>query len=144
MERSQKVFNTILGGIEKVVNGVINGLNIMIDAMNKLSFDVPDWVPSIGGKKFGFNISNLKTVSIPKLATGGITNRPTTALIGESGREAVLPLENNTGWMDELASRIGNNEVVIKFDGSLAQLARVLNPVLEMENNRIGTSLVIQ
>lgn len=44
----------------------------------------------------------------PALATGGIVTSPTTALIGEAGKEAVLPLEQNTDWMDELAYRIGS------------------------------------
>lgn len=45
-------------------------------------------------------------LAVAALATGGITTGPTTALIGEAGQEAVLPLQNNTGWMDTLASRI--------------------------------------
>jgi len=48
----------------------------------------------------------LPRVSIPMLARGGVVNRATLAQIGEAGREAVLPLERNTGWMDELAARI--------------------------------------
>lgn len=46
-------------------------------------------------------------ISIPRLARGGIVNRATLAQIGEAGREAVLPLERNTGWMDLLAQKIG-------------------------------------
>mgnify|MGYP003289497231 CR=1 FL=1 len=44
----KNIANSILGGIEALVNGIINGLNKMIGAMNKLSFDVPDWVPGLG------------------------------------------------------------------------------------------------
>lgn len=76
---------------------------------------------------------------LPALATGGITTRPTTALIGEAGKEAVLPLENNTEWMDVLADRIGQN-VTIKFTGSLSELGRVLKPVIDTENARVGKS----
>lgn len=76
---------------------------------------------------------------LPALATGGITTRPTTALIGEAGREAVLPLENNTEWMDVLANKIAPN-VTIRFEGSLAELGRVLKPVIDAENTRIGKS----
>lgn len=99
------VINSILGGIEAMVNGVINGLNKMIGAMNKLSFDVPDWVPGIGGNKFGFNIPTLNTISIPRLARGGIVSQPTRAIVGEAGREAILPLENNMGWVDEIIDK---------------------------------------
>ena len=47
-------------------------------------------------------------ISIPRLARGGIVNRATLAQIGEAGREAVLPLERNTGWMDLLAQKISD------------------------------------
>lgn len=101
------VINSIIGGIEKMANGVINGLNGMIRALNKLSFDVPDWVPEIGGKTFGFNISTIGNISIPRLAKGGVVDQATLAMVGEAGQEAVVPLENNTGWMDKVAARIG-------------------------------------
>lgn len=101
------VINSIIGGIEKMANGVINGINGMIRALNKLSFDVPDWVPEIGGKTFGFNISTIGNISIPRLAKGGVVDQATIAMIGEAGQEAVVPLENNTGWMDKVAARIG-------------------------------------
>ncbi len=101
------VINSIIGGIEKMANGVINGINGMIRALNNLSFDVPDWVPEIGGKTFGFNISTIGNISIPRLAKGGIVDQATIAMVGEAGQEAVVPLENNTGWMDKVAARIG-------------------------------------
>lgn len=101
------VINSIIGGIEKMANGVINGINGMIGALNNLSFDVPDWVPEIGGGTFGFNIPTIGNVSIPRLAKGGVVDQATIAMIGEAGQEAVVPLENNTRWMDKVAARIG-------------------------------------
>ena len=101
------VINSIIGGVEKMANGVINGINGMIRALNNLSFDVPDWVPEIGGKTFGFNISTIGNISIPRLAKGGVVDQATIAMVGEAGQEAVVPLENNTGWMDKVAARIG-------------------------------------
>lgn len=99
--------NSIIGGVEKMANGVIDALNGMINALNSLKFDVPDWVPGIGGKTFGLNISTIGNISIPRLAKGGVIDRATVAMIGEAGKEAVVPLENNTGWIDKLAARIG-------------------------------------
>lgn len=101
------VINSIIGGIESMANAVIRGINSMIRALNNLSFDVPNWVPEIGGKTFGFNIPTISTISIPRLATGGVVDQATVAMIGEAGQEAVVPLENNTGWMDKIAARIG-------------------------------------
>ena len=41
-----------------------------------------------------------------ELAEGGIVDKPTQALIGEDGKEAIIPLENNTGWINELADKL--------------------------------------
>lgn len=102
-------FNTIKEGGKTALNGLLGivekACNWIVQQLNKLSFNVPEWVPGIGGKKFGFN---LKTVSIPRLAEGGIVTNSILANIGERGREAVLPLEHNTEWMDILAERIAS------------------------------------
>ena len=101
------VINSILGGVEAMANGVINGINKVIGALNNLSFEIPDWVPEFGGKTFGFSIPTLSTVSLPRLATGGIVDGATPLIAGEAGKEAIVPLEHNTGWMDALANRLG-------------------------------------
>lgn len=96
------IWDIIVGAIKGAINLIINGINALIRGMNKIKFDVPSWVPLLGGKKFGFNIPQ-----IPTLARGGIIDQPTLAMIGERGKkEAVLPLEQNTGWMDTLAAKI--------------------------------------
>ena len=69
---------------------------------------------------WGYN--PLSVPKIPKLALGGIVNRPgrgVPAIIGEAGAEAVLPLENHTEWMDVLADKIsgGNVTIPIYLDG---------------------------
>ena len=104
--------NFVIDKIEWMINKIISGLNSMIKQLNKLSFDVPDWVPGLGGKKFGFNINQMSQVSLPRLAKGGIVNNPgkgVPLIAGEMGKEVVLPLENNTEWMEELADKIGGN-----------------------------------
>lgn len=85
--------------VQTVINGVIKGINFMIKALNNLSFDVPDWVPGIGGSSFGFNIPLIKEVSW--YAQGGIFNRPSVIGVGEAGTEAVLPIDR----LDELMAR---------------------------------------
>ena len=142
------VINSILGGIEGMANGVIGGINTVIGALNNLSFDVPDWVPVLGGKTFGFNITELSKVSLPRLANGGITTGATLAEIGEAGREAVLPLENNTGWMDELAGKLASKmptyntpaTLVMEVDGKA--FAKCELPYFNAESQRIGVRLV--
>lgn len=100
------VINSIIGGIEGMANAVVNGVNTVINALNGLSFDIPDWVPEYGGKKFGFNIPTLSSVSLPRLAKGGIVDGATPLIAGEAGREAILPLERNTGWIDAIATKM--------------------------------------
>ena len=100
-------FGTIKDGARAAFNGVIsvveNAVNGIIRKINTLSWEIPDWVPLVGGETFGFNFS---TIRIPRLATGGIATNSTLVNVGEKGTEAILPLENNTGWMDTLADKI--------------------------------------
>lgn len=94
---------TIIGFVNSMIGAVESGINYVIRGMNKLSFDVPDWVPAIGGEKFGFDIGEISLPRIPELAEGGIVNRKTLAMIGEDGSEAVVPLERNTQWISRVA-----------------------------------------
>ena len=68
-----------------------------------------------------YNSSNFNGNPLPKLAVGGIVNNPgrgVHAIVGEAGAEAILPLENNTEWMDVLAEKIGGNVTIpIYMDG---------------------------
>lgn len=99
-------------GVKSIFSNIVNGLgaifkaplNLIIDLINGMisginSIKIPDWVPGIGGK-------NLNIPKIPKLARGGIVDRATLAVVGEAGKEAVMPLENNTGWITQLAGQI--------------------------------------
>lgn len=76
--------NAIIGFVESMCNGLINGINMAINALNSLSVDVPDWVPNIGGKTFGFDITPLSTVSIPRLADGAVI-KPNQRFLAELG-----------------------------------------------------------
>ena len=105
----KSVINGLISGVETMANAIIGGVNGAIRSINSLHFTIPKWVPGFGGKSIGFNIAQLGGVALPRLATGGIVENPTQAIIGENGREAVLPLERNTGWMDVLASRISSS-----------------------------------
>ena len=83
--------NKVLTLIENTINKGINLINDAIGLINKLP---------------GVNVSKIKTLKIPKLAKGGVVDSATVAMFGEAGKEAVVPLENNTEWMDILANRI--------------------------------------
>lgn len=131
----KNVINTMLGGVEKMANGVISGLNTMIEALNKLQWDIPDWVPVLGGKSFGFNINEISSVSIPRLANGGITTGSTLANIGEAGREAVLPLENNLSYLEPLAEMIASKMEGVQTVRVVADKNNVFKVVREEANS---------
>lgn len=100
-------FGEFIGGIFKgAINGVLtfieNFINAPIDLLNGfigLINDTFGWI--------GVNIGKIDRISLPRLASGGIAYSSTIAMIGEEGKEAVLPLENNTdNWAGLLASTL--------------------------------------
>ena len=146
----KSVINTILGGVESMVNGVITAINKMIDALNNLSFDVPDWVPGIGGESFGLDIPTVSKVHLPRLASGTVVPPRAgefAAILGDNKQETevVSPLSTmKQALMEALAESGvgGSQQIVIRFEGNLAQLGRVLKPVIDAENNRGSVRLV--
>lgn len=116
-----KVGDAIGGAFKTAVNAVIatveNGINFIPDAVNKM-LDKINELP-------GVEISAIPTVSLPRLAKGGVVNKATSAIIGEAGAEAVVPLERNTGWLDKiadkLAAKIGGGGVVVNQTNNYAQ-----------------------
>jgi hypothetical protein len=93
------IYKTLFNGIAKLWNGTVG----------KLAFNIPSWVPVIGGK--GFEVPE-----IPMLADGGIVTGPTLAMIGERGPEAVIPLSGRGGGM-------GN--YTININGGLGSSAEI-------------------
>ncbi len=95
------VFGNIFGGIINIakipINGVINAINWVLEKVNSVSIDIPEWVPLLGGSHFGLNIP-----TIPLLASGGVATAATLAMVGEGAEpEAILPLS-------KLAEMLGN------------------------------------
>lgn len=92
----KKFFGGVVDSIKAPINWIIDNIN------NKLisplrNFKIPGILPN------GINIAKIN-----RLATGGIIESPTMAVIGEAGREAVLPLDRNTEWIDLLASKLNS------------------------------------
>lgn len=114
--------NGILGFINGLISGVTNGLNAVIGVLNKLSIEVPSWVPLIGGETLGFNIDTLTAPEIPLLAEGGVTTRSGSAIVGEAGAElvnlpsgaSVTPLnDNNSNLLGAMNDVDANQQEVI-------------------------------
>lgn len=83
------VIDGIAGGFKKMANGVIDALNWLIKGANKLKFDIPDWVPFIGGKTFGLSIP-----LIPKFEMG-TKFLPDDMLIQAHKGEMIVPAKEN-------------------------------------------------
>lgn len=136
---------SLLSLAASLANGFIDCINAVIRAFNELHFEFPDWVPVVGGKSFGpHNFPEVPRAPIPQLANGGITTGATLAEIGEAGREAVLPLDRNTDWMDALADKIadrmpatgGSVDASLILDGETC--GRLFLPYLQSEEVRLG------
>lgn len=92
------VVNAIIKGINKVVKLPFVGLNNILDKLTGLSI--------AGLKPFNWLTWRAPVPQLPMLAEGGVVRKATTAIIGEDGAEAVVPLEKNTGWIKKLAAEI--------------------------------------
>lgn len=96
------LINRMIGMFEGFTNAIIRGVNFVVDALNRIQVDAPDWVTALTGfTSFGFDLRRLSEISLPRLAlaNGGMVTRPTNALIGEAGPEVVIPLDRFESMM---------------------------------------------
>lgn len=98
------IVKTPINGIIGLLNGLIYGINWIIGKINTISLDIPDWVPFVGGKKFGFNLSTIG--NIPYLAKGGVLSRGS-AVVGEAGPE-LLTMTGGKAVVQPLAGQTTN------------------------------------
>lgn len=101
------IWDALAAILKAPINLLIDGLNYLISGINQVKIDIPDWVPGVGGKKFGFSIPR-----IPKLADGGIVTSATQFIAGEAGAEVVFPLQNSRFIQDfakYVADSLGGN-----------------------------------
>lgn len=150
-EGIKKVFTGIWNGIviilESAVNLIIEGVNWLISQLNKIHFEIPDWVPGIGGLSYGVNISPIEKVSLPRLASGAVIppNREFLAVLGDqkSGTNIETPLSTMIQAFKQALSEVGYNgqsEAYLMLDD--VQLGKVIYRLNKSESNRIGVSLV--
>ena len=101
------IANAISGAVKSGINGVIN----MIQNTINRAIDLINGAINLINKLPAVNVSKISRLSLPRLAKGGIVDDPTLAEVGESGREAIIPLENNKGWIRELAAELKSTMV---------------------------------
>ena len=83
--------NSIIGFVNGMIRAAVDGVNTVIRLLNSISFEVPGWVPEIGGKTFGFDIPTMSAPQIPMLARGGVIRQPVLAMMGEYAGAATNP-----------------------------------------------------
>lgn len=127
------IFDMLAGLVKAPINAVIGIINEAINLINKIGFEVPDWVPFIGGEEFKIDIPKLEY-----LAQGGVVNKATLGVFGEAGTEAVIPLKRNTQGLDLIAEKLAERLPV--SDGSNGA-TYVINLVLE--NGKVLTRMVL-
>lgn len=152
--------NGIISIVNSMVQGVVDGINRLGQALSSLSFDLPDF---LGGGTIGIRVPPLTAPQIPMLASGGIIDQPTLAMMGEytgaghnpeiaapqsllaeTVNESIAPLVAALAELIQYLRDGGNQEIVIRFaaSGSLEQLVRLLKPYIDKENNRRGGKLI--
>lgn len=131
-------FSNIVTTISDKLNLAKNKVKEIIDKIKgffKFEWSLPKLkVPKFSITPAGWSIGDLLDGVIPKLgitwnARGGVFDKPTVfgygnglQGIGEAGAEAVVPLENNLGWLSRLADMLsermhGNQPIVLEVDG---------------------------
>lgn len=142
------IWNGIITAVEYAINFIINGINLLISALNTIHFEVPDWVPLIGGKSFGISIPLVSNVALPRLAQGAVIppNREFLAVLGDqkSGTNIETPLAtmvqafkqamNETGGM-------GGRSITVVMQVDKREFARAVYQANNDETQRVGVRL---
>jgi len=133
-----EIFKSIKDGIGNAFKTVLEKLRVGFNDAIRKPFDFVNTVLNkikdisfLGITPFAnlWRYNPITVPQIPAMALGGVVNQPTTALIGENGAEAVVPLENNTQWIAKVANEINNNS-----DDS--QIVIMLGRVIDAINNK--------
>lgn len=132
--------NLIIDAVNKMLEAIEDAINWVIDGINTLSFDVPDWVPGIGGETFGFDLSYIDIPEIPKLALGTVVPAnygEFLAVLGDNKREAevVSPLSTiKQAVMEALVALNGS-------EGSTGQ-KQPATIVIQIDKKTVGRAVI--
>lgn len=141
----QKAFKGYVNGwismVESFINFFIKGINILVRGINKLSFDVPSWVPGIGGSKLGFNIPQVPQVQIPRLAQGAVIppNQQFAAILGDQthGRNLEAPEGLIRQIVREETGNVYNDVLRAINNSNLSRKAVIAGDVI-MDGQKVG------
>lgn len=139
------IWNNIVAIIEAAINFIINGINLLISALNTIHFEIPDWVPIIGGKSFGISIPLVSQVALPRLAEGAVIppNREFMAVLGDqkSGTNIETPLETMVQAFKQAMIESGGRPQTIILQLNGREFARAVYKANNEETQRVGVRL---
>lgn len=139
------IWNNIVAIIEAAINFIIDGVNLLISALNTIHFEIPDWVPIIGGKSFGISIPLVSQVALPRLAEGAVIppNREFMAVLGDqkSGTNIETPLETMVQAFKQAMNESGGllQTIILQLNGR--EFARAVYKANNEETQRVGVRL---
>lgn len=132
--------NGIIGFINRMISAVVTGINAVINALNGLSFDLPD---IFGGGHVGFNISTLTAPQIPYLAQGAVipANREFLAVLGDQshGTNVEAPLDTIKQAVAEVMEDLQAGQMA-GFEAVVSVLREILSAVygIELTDEDVG------
>lgn len=142
------IWNRIVSIVETAINFIIDGVNLLISALNKIHFEVPDWVPFIGGKSFGINIPSVAKVSLPRLASGAVIppNNEFLAVLGDqkSGTNIETPLATMVQAFKQAMAEtggMGGRSITVVMQVDKREFARAVYQANNDETQRVGVRL---
>jgi hypothetical protein len=134
--------NLIIGLINTLIDGAVQGINRIIEGINQIQFTAPDWVPFIGGKSVGFRLPTVKAPQIPYLARGAVlpANRPFLAMVGDQhhGTNIEAPLAT----IQEAVANVMQSQtgaMMAGFEASVQVQRQILEAVLGIQ---IGDDMI--
>ena len=140
------IWNNIVAIIEAAINFIIDGVNLLISALNTIHFEIPDWVPIIGGKSFGISIPLVSQVALPRLAEGAVIppNREFMAVLGDqkSGTNIETPLSTMVQAFRQAMNESGGGRsqtIILQLNGR--EFARAVYKANNDETQRVGMKL---
>lgn len=144
-----RFLNSITGGIRKFSNGIVDGINSLIDKLNGFGFKMPDW---LGGWEFKMHVPKIPRVPesflhIPELAQGAVLDgsSPFLAWLNDQPKGQTnieTPLNTMVEAFNKAIDNKGMNNVVIQASGDISQLISYLHFELKKENSRIGDNMI--
>lgn len=142
------IWNLIVGTIEGAINLIIDGINLLISALNKIQVNIPDWVPLLGGRTFGVNIPPVTRASLPRLASGAVIppNSEFLAVLGDqkSGTNIETPLATMVQAFKQAMAEtggMGGRNITVVMQVDKREFARAVYTANNDETQRVGVRL---